>query len=956
MSVGNGSRETRRGQTAGPIAVRPSTPLDAALWALDEGLWPVPITPWDDRRSNSPGKAPIGRSWGVERPDPDFLRATFKRVPKAGVGLKLGADGTVIDIDVDDPSSASAPLARIFPDGPPPTLRWANAEGRFHLLFRYDPRLAAIGKAIVKGGEHYPGMEVRIGAPPGDKRQIQSVIPPSLMASGVARKWVEWGELLTLPESVVLDLEAHAIDRPEAPATRPSRARSRPRDDGRWTPEARAVEYIGKCEPAVSGQHGHDQTLKVCVAVGCGFDLDPDLAFGLLSDLWNPTCQPPWTEKDLRRKVEEAYRVESRRGWLLEEERPRSSPSPAGRKSPRAFNVVRGDDPAPERPSIVITPEEHEVIDLAVGAIGADDTIYQRGNMLVTILHGVSRADKAVERPKGTPRIAALPSASLRERMTRFATWHKLRKTRDGGLEAVPSHPPDWAVSGVSARGEWPRIRPIEAVVEAPTMRPDGSILDRPGWDRATFLYYEPNADFPEVPTRPTRDDARGAAEVLLRPVVDFPFADDCGDGGAAHRSAWLAAMLTPLARFAIDGPCPLFAFDANAPGSGKTKLTDLIAIVNTGRDMPRTAYPESDEEMRKRITSIALAGDRMVLIDNIASTFGGSSLDSALTASTWRDRILGRSELVEMPLFTVWFATGNNLALRGDVLRRVVPCRLESPEERPEERTGFAIEGDLLDYARRERPRLVAAGLTLLRAHAVAGRPDGGLPPLGSFESWSRVVRSAVHWATGSDPCTTRDQLRESDPETIARNALIEGWAELPGSDRGLTASEALQRVKDSMPPRLELLRSVLREFSQRDELPTAKALGVRLKKVKDRVVAGRVIRARVYQGTQVWRVETVGGSGGTGGSGYSLRGENSSDSCNTNFGNKGLENSHDSNHSHQPSISEIRETVAGWPEGWMNRFGAISDELLAEGYTWPADEIEAFAKVSAERRAEGG
>ena len=41
-----------------------------------------------------------------------------------------------------------------------------------------------LGKTIVKGGEFYPGLEVRIGSAGSEGKQIQSVVPPSLMANG----------------------------------------------------------------------------------------------------------------------------------------------------------------------------------------------------------------------------------------------------------------------------------------------------------------------------------------------------------------------------------------------------------------------------------------------------------------------------------------------------------------------------------------------------------------------------------------------------------------------------------------------------------------------------------------------------------------------------------------------------------------------------------------------------
>jgi len=518
---------------------------------------------------------------------------------------------------------------------------------------------------------------------------------------------------------------------------------------------------------------------------------------------------------------------------------------------PPADGGPRG-DPGDQPPVITITTAEHLVIDQAVAALAVDPNVYQRSNFLMTLLRDFVPKDRVILRPPGSPRITPLPLPRLRELLTKWARWEKVRKTQ-GDDERVPAHPPDWAVAGVAARGAWPEVRPIEAVTETPVLRRDGTILDRPGYDERTALLFEPNAAFPAIPPRATQDDASHAAETLLKLVVDFPFA---GDG---DRAAWLAALLTPLARFAIAGPCPLFLVDANTPGTGKSKLTDIVAIVSTGRSMPRTAYPDANDEMNKRITSIALAGDRLMLLDNIATTFGGSALDTALTGMTWRDRILGRSEMTaELPLFTVWYATGNNVVIKGDVKRRIVPCRLETREERPEERQDFTIEGDLLAHVLRERPRLVAAALTILRAHAAAGSPACGLTPMGSYEAWSRVVRDAVYWAIGCDPCSTRKRLESSDPEAMARAAVIDGWLELPHGRTGTTAASALKLVRDQ-PDRYEKLHDAFMEWSRNDVLPSARSLGMRLKALKGRVIDGKFFVSTEDRGTQLWRVIPV-------------------------------------------------------------------------------------------------
>jgi hypothetical protein len=87
-------------------------------------------------------------------------------------------------------------------------------------------------------------------------------------------------------------------------ATTPSPA---PRPPATTTPdiEERAARYLERCEPAIAGQEGHKTTFLVCQKIVRGFGLDAETAFRLLTR-WNATCSPPWSERDLRRKVREA--------------------------------------------------------------------------------------------------------------------------------------------------------------------------------------------------------------------------------------------------------------------------------------------------------------------------------------------------------------------------------------------------------------------------------------------------------------------------------------------------------------------------------------------------------------------------------------------------------------------------------------------------------------------------
>jgi len=69
--------------------------------------------------------------------------------------------------------------------------------------------------------------------------------------------------------------------------------------------EARAAAYLARCEPAVSGSGGHRTTFVVAQRLVRGFALDEETAYRLLTE-WNQRCSPPWSERELRRKVRQA--------------------------------------------------------------------------------------------------------------------------------------------------------------------------------------------------------------------------------------------------------------------------------------------------------------------------------------------------------------------------------------------------------------------------------------------------------------------------------------------------------------------------------------------------------------------------------------------------------------------------------------------------------------------------
>jgi hypothetical protein len=628
---------------------------------------------------------------------------------------------------------------------------------------------------------------------------------------------------------------------------------------------------------------------------GAAFELIDDLA----AVAWQGRTVYLCYDSDLAEKVEvqwAEYRLAQALAARGAEVRVvRLPPGPKGAKvglddflvanGPEAFSrlAAAAEFPAPPkdpRPKVVVDLQEHKRIAEVIAALaGRDETLYQRGGLLVRVVSPPRPELHAGAGAACAPKIEPVPEANLRTRIVRHTRLVKIGKGEGGEPAEILTQPPGWLIKGVMAADEWRGVRPLEAVVSAPVLLPDGTVLQEPGYCEAAGLLYRPppGAEFEAVPPRPTRDDARRAAGELLDVICDFPFKAD------AHKAAWLAGLLTPLARFAFPGPAPLFFIDANVRAAGKGLLTDVVGEIVEGRPFARKSYVNNAEgELRKQITSIALEGERLVLFDNVIGSFGRSeALEAALTATVWGDRLLGTNAQPRLPLVSTWFATGNNVAFSGDISRRICLIRLESPDERPEVREASEFKRpDLLAWVRANRGRLLAAALTVLSAYCRAGRPAQPLKPWGSYEGWSALVRGAVVWCGLDDPRDACEEvLTRSDRDAETVRGLIAGWREIAPEGDGMTVNKALELLKgEGGEGKCPTLREVLADVFDlpHGRLPPAGKLGYVLRKYRGRNVGGYCLDSDPgHGGVQKWRVRAVasradpGGRGGDGGHG---------------------------------------------------------------------------------------
>jgi putative DNA primase/helicase len=431
------------------------------------------------------------------------------------------------------------------------------------------------------------------------------------------------------------------------------------------------------------------------------------------------------------------------------------------------------------RPQIELTNEIHVVTDQAIRSVSGEPDVFQRDGKLVRVIRVAKASDigksKAETRRmsclEGSPILRPMCVPIMRETMVRCASWVKtVKKTQ------VSTLPSDAITNSVLARGEYPNIRTIVGISESPMFVPSGEVFDRPGYDDETGYIYAPTCDFPKIRQEPTQVNASKALAELTDVFADFPWSTP------ADSMVAIALVLTLIGRAAITGNIPCFVINANSPGAGKTKVVDTAAIIATGRRSPKMTFPSgNDAELEKILSSFALRGSSLAVFDNLDAPLKGASLDKVLTCGgETQMRVLGRNDTPELTWRCVIGATGNNVEVDGDTARRCIMGRLDSPLEDPQSRTDVRHD-PLEDWVEENRPRLVVAALTILRAWHCAGRPRCNCQKWGSFEEWARVVPPAIVFAGGADPmeCLFTSSGEESS-EKSARRTLLNEWPKL--------------------------------------------------------------------------------------------------------------------------------------------------------------------------------
>ncbi|MFC8176557.1 bifunctional DNA primase/polymerase [Streptomyces sp. NPDC057325] len=484
----------------------------------------------------------------------------------------------------------------------------------------------------------------------------------------------------------------------------------------------------------------------------------------------------------------------------------------------------------PDRPQLDIT-NEADGIDgvLALMAAGRLPDLYKRS----TGPCWVHRDDI------GDPVVHQLATDNLRAYLADHVTTYVVKRDAEG----VPTEERELLMpkscGTLLGRKDWP-LPLLRGIITSPVVRPDGTLVTDPGYDRATGLFLAPRVPVRRLQATVTTESLERAKEIVLGQVLaDFPWV------AASDRAHYMAALLTPILRPYFHGPTPMTVITATAPGSGKSLLKDLLAHCYGVAD---TAWPENDTELRKSITTqLYTTGSPVVAFDNLPNGYilRSAVLSALLTSETWGDRILGATGKVTMRNDRVWVATGNGLRTSADNGRRVMWVRLDPDCPNPDQRDGFTI-GDLRPWLRNNASTLVAALVTLVRAWLAAGAPLIRTRK-GDYSEWATMLAGLLGYL-GIDGFNA-DQGEASldqDDELAEWTAFLEMWDEqLHGEP--VPVGQVIARLPDHVPR--------LRD----GEAPSAKQLGLWLKSRAGRYFGTRKV-VKVYDSHRkqnLWRVE---------------------------------------------------------------------------------------------------
>jgi Bifunctional DNA primase/polymerase, N-terminal len=720
------------------------------------------------RDCTSPGKHPRTRHGLAEASNDRAVVAGWaRRWQSANVGVATGAGSDVVVVDLDGPAALAWWAAAQLEHGYEVVTLAQTTPGHgggLHLFFGYPTDGRVIRNSAGRLAEH---VDVR-----GEGGYV--IVAPSNHVDGV----YEWVDVDTPIASLPEWLAALMVDTPAPPPPPPPRQqRTRPpvrneRAMRSWAAAALVSELDTLAAATVGGRNDALNTAAYNLGqIVAGGELTATTVRAALGAI----------ARDLG-LGEHEIEATITSGMNSGAGSPRSTPEPPTRPpTPGDVNGHGGDGRA--RRTIIVNDRALEnVSDDVAAAIEETNTpprVFVRGGRLVRV-----RLDE-----RDRPSIEPLTTVSLRWYAALAATYNVVRWSRDGDVHRVVFPPKD-AVADLLERDRW-QYPPLRAVSAAPVVRPDGTIHARHGYDEATgYFHWSPGDRVPPIPREPTPAELITAVEIVEEALCDFPFEEN-----ADRANAW-GFLLTPLVRPLLGAVPPMALIDAPQPGTGKGMLVKLMSVIAFGSTQAMTPLPDREEEFAKLLTTFLLQGQPLVVLDNVDRPLRSPTLAACLTSDPYAGRVLGQSSAPPVPNAAVYCATGNNIAVGGDLGRRCYRIRLNYRGPNPDRRRGFTHD-PLLAWASTYRYELLGALATLVRAWWVAGQPAAEVVPMGESTEWARIVGGVLAHAGVDGFLANLDELRQGgDIDDGEWAAFLAKWRAEFGPAQ-VTAADLTKRLE---------------------------------------------------------------------------------------------------------------------------------------------------------------
>ncbi len=400
---------------------------------------------------------------------------------------------------------------------------------------------------------------------------------------------------------------------------------------------------------------------------------------------------------------------------------------PGGDRTPDIEENLRGpDNRVPFRASPDNFAELVDRLEDLIKSLGIP--LFRRGEFIV-------RAGRVTEKlPDGTSYGSLLsPSVSVESLGEILESRIAAVKVDARSRRNVSSHMPKDVLKTFISKGPFSKIYPLTGLTDIPIVLSSGKLLNEPGYDPDSGIFYAPCGLEFNLKEHPTLEDATVAVETLKKLLDEFAFVSD------TDLSVAISRMMSAVNRPSL-GPTPLLAITSPTPRTGKGYLSGVISIVATGSLAVSCTQGVDEEELEKRLSSQLLQGRRVISIDNCTWTLRGAAICSYLTERVASIRVLGRSDLPSIVMSSFIMANGNNLALGDDLNPRSVLCQMDAKKENPGSRS---FNKSAQELARENRGEYVSACLTIILAYQKARAPNK-TTPLAGFETWSRMIRES--------------------------------------------------------------------------------------------------------------------------------------------------------------------------------------------------------------------